>query len=86
MSVFVNRVQKNLKGNLPCRGKLFTNLGIQNDVRHYPMLTTPNTISFQKREDVFFENFQYKNKKFSYRKKTTFINDRKTAFWLAVFR
>ena len=81
--VFVNRVQKTPKGNLPC-GKFFWTKfvfqiaisqpligapsrylhhiktyiqGIQNDILHHHMVTTPHTMSFKTRENVFIENF-----------------------------
>ena len=36
--------------------------GIQNDILHHHMATTPHTMSLQTRENVFIENFQYKKK------------------------
>ena len=34
--------------------------GIQNDILHHHMTTTPHTMSFQTREKVFIENFHLK--------------------------
>ena len=83
VGVFVNRVQKTPKGNLPCGKFFWTKIffqiaisqpligapsrylhhiktyiqGIQNDILHHHMATTPHTMSFQTRENVFIENF-----------------------------
>ena len=109
MPLFVNRVQKTPKGNLPCGKFFWTKIffqiaisqpligapsrylhlintyiqGIQNNILHHHMATTPHTMSFQTRENVFIENFHIKrinaffNKKtktkiFHYKKKTFF--------------
>jgi len=79
VAVFVNRVQKTPKGNLPC-GKFFWTKnvffqiaisqpligapsrylhhiktyiqGIQNDILHHHMATTPHTMSFKNKKKI----------------------------------